>query len=137
MKKILWIEDESDIIKYAVSPLKRKGYVFEIVESYEGFSKIKPNLKKFDLILLDLILPEKNSSPPFYDIGFKILDELSLDQNKSIPVIVFTVINNYITNSKLQDFKNIINVLYKPIPSYQLLNEVEITLENKNLNSWK
>ena len=63
MKKILWIEDEADIIKYVVSPLKRNGVIFQIAESDEEFNKIKHDIDKFDLILLDLILPKKTVHP--------------------------------------------------------------------------
>jgi len=130
MKKILWIEDEADIIKYVISPLKRKGFSFQIAESYEEFNKIKHDTDKFDLILLDLILPKKNSTPPYDYVGLKILDELTNELKTEIPIIVFTVVNNHKTNSKLSKY-NIYDILYKPIPSAELTDKIESIINNK------
>lgn len=125
MKKIFWIEDEYDIIKYVVSPLKRNGYKFDIASTYNEFEYYKGKIADYDLIIIDLILPEENSSPPSDKIGFQILDKLSEDINGDIPIIVFTVINNHITNSRLDKYEFVNKVLYKPIPSNQLMREVE------------
>ena len=131
MKKILWIEDEADIIKYVVSPLKRNGVIFQIAESDEEFNKIKHDIDKFDLILLDLILPKKNSTPPYDYVGLKILKELTNKLKTEVPIVVFTVVNNHNTNSKLSEY-NVYDILYKPIPSAVLTDKIESILNNKN-----
>lgn len=131
MKKILWIEDEADIIKYVVSPLKRNGVIFQIAESDEEFNKIKHDIDKFDLILLDLILPKKNSTPPYDYVGLEILKELTNKLKTEVPIVVFTVVNNHNTNSKLSEY-NVYDILYKPIPSDVLTDKIESILNNKN-----
>ena len=124
MKKILWIEDETYIIKYVVSPLKREGYSFEIAESYDDFVEHKSRLNEYSLILLDLILPEKNGGPPFDDVGRKILEEIN-SENLIIPIVIFTVIDENGLNAQLESTRNVCAVLHKPISSKELLSVVK------------
>lgn len=61
-------------------PLKAEGYeVIEAVNGTDGLEKII--IEKPDLILLDILMPEKD--------GFEVLRELQDAQN-TIPVIMFT-----------------------------------------------
>ncbi len=83
-KKILVIEDDNilqDAIKIA---LEKDGY--KVMQSFEG----KDGLKKMesdkpDLVLLDLMLPEKD--------GYHLLHEAKENERiKDIPVVVLTAI---------------------------------------------
>lgn len=81
-KKILLIEDDKYICRAYKDGLERAG--FEVVLAFdgqEGMEKIKS--EKFDLTLLDLVMPVKN--------GFETLEELKKDDEfKKIPVVILS-----------------------------------------------
>lgn len=81
-KKILIIEDDKFLLKLYSDKLIREGFdVSMAITGEEGLSKVAQ--EKPDLILLDIILPQKN--------GFEILSELKLKSEfKQIPVIALT-----------------------------------------------
>lgn len=81
-KKILIVEDDKFLLKFYANRLKKEGFETILVESGEGaleqLKKVKPNL-----ILLDLILPQKD--------GFEVLQEIKKDpRTKDIPVLVLS-----------------------------------------------
>ncbi|MFA6185561.1 MAG: response regulator [Candidatus Shapirobacteria bacterium] len=82
-KTILIIEDDNFLQGLEATKLKKEGYeILTASNSVEAF-KIIDGKVKFDLILLDLLLPEVD--------GFMILEKIR--QNKeflTIPVIVFS-----------------------------------------------
>lgn len=80
MKNILMIEDDSTIafaVKYAV---EQEGFNLDISQNLEKSRKILKS-KGYDLILLDVMLPDGN--------GYEFLKELRT-HNKDIPVIFLT-----------------------------------------------
>lgn len=81
-KKVLVVEDESALQKVVDEVLTDEGYeVYAALDGASGLEKAKSVLP--DLVLLDLILPEKD--------GFYVLKELKADkQTQNIPVIVLT-----------------------------------------------
>ena len=80
MTQILIVDDSLFQRRIISAPLKTEGFeVMEAVNGKEGLEKII--VEKPDLILLDILMPEKN--------GFEVLKELKAAQNK-IPVIMLT-----------------------------------------------
>ena len=81
-KKILIIEDDKFLIKVYGEKLTREGFdVSMAISGEEGVGKILE--EKPDLVLLDIILPQKN--------GFDILSQIKLHpETKSIPIIIIT-----------------------------------------------
>jgi len=81
-KKILIIEDDKFLLKLYSDKLIREGFnVSMAITGEEGLSKVVQ--EKPDLVLLDIILPQKN--------GFEILSALKLNPGlQHIPVIVLT-----------------------------------------------
>ena len=79
MKKILIIEDEKIIRNELKSLLENSGYEVLIIEKFDN---VKENIKnmKFDLILMDINLPNKN--------GEILLKEIRKESN--IPIIIVT-----------------------------------------------
>lgn len=79
MKKILIIEDEKIIRNELKSLLENSGYEVLIKEKFDN---VKENIKnmKFDLILMDINLPNKN--------GEILLKEIRKESN--IPIIMVT-----------------------------------------------
>lgn len=80
MKKILVIEDEPNIRELILYNLKTNGY--EAVAAEDGIMGITMvHREKPDLILLDIMLPEKN--------GYEICRELR-DEGNETPIIIIT-----------------------------------------------
>ncbi len=81
-KKILFIEDEPALQKAVTGALGEEGYaVFSALNGDDGVRIAKQDLP--DLILLDLVLPQKN--------GFEVLAELKKDPTTGkIPVIIMS-----------------------------------------------
>jgi len=81
-KKILIIEDDKDIIQLLKHYLEKEGFVVkEAIDGFLGLEKTK--LDKFDLIILDIMLPEMD--------GFEVCKELRADpKTASIPIIMLT-----------------------------------------------
>jgi len=81
-KKILIIEDEELLYNLLERKLNEKGYQASVAkDGAEGMKMIKEI--KPDLILLDIVMPNKN--------GFEVMDEIQADEKlKHIPVIVIS-----------------------------------------------
>lgn len=81
-KKVLIIEDDKFLIKLYSDKLTREGFeVSMAISGEEGLNKVA--VEKPDMVLLDIILPQKN--------GFEILSEMKLNpKTKNIPVVLLT-----------------------------------------------
>lgn len=80
MSKILIVDDSLFQRRIVSAPLKANGFdVFEAVDGKDGLEKILA--VKPDLILLDILMPEKD--------GIQVLKDLH-DANNTIPVIMLT-----------------------------------------------
>jgi len=82
MKKILLVEDDPFLIDIYNTKLKETGFSVEIASNGEEvFSKTKE--RKFDLIVLDIVLPGMD--------GWEVLEKIKADpKNKSLKVIVLS-----------------------------------------------
>lgn len=81
-RKILLVEDDPFLVTLLKAKLSREG--FEILHAKDGQEAIDILRKgKPDLILLDIILPQKS--------GFEVLEEVRSDpQLRGIPVIIIS-----------------------------------------------
>ena len=82
--KILLVEDDAILAKVLYGKLSEAG--FEENQAFDGeVGLAMAKSGKWDLILLDLILPKKD--------GFEVLDELKNDLSaRSMPVIILTML---------------------------------------------
>lgn len=82
MPKILIVEDDNFLRTVLERRLKKEGFeVITAVNGNEAFQKIIYELP--DLVLLDIILPQKS--------GFGVLEEINKDPNlKSIPIFIIS-----------------------------------------------
>jgi len=80
VSKILIIEDDNFLLSLIVEKFTQLGFDAEAAaDGEEGLNKILNN--KYDLILLDMILPKMD--------GFKVLEEVKKNQSlKNLPIIV-------------------------------------------------
>jgi len=86
MKQILLIEDDPFMIDIYTTKLKENGFLVEVAEDGgEGFGKLRE--KKFDLLLLDIVLPRIDG----WEILNKIKNEKPKTKNlKDLKIIVLS-----------------------------------------------
>ncbi len=83
MAKILLAEDEELLIDVLNRKLTQEGYEVKIAKNGKEALEILKSGEDFDLILLDIIMPEMG--------GFEVMEEIQKDENlKKIPVIVIS-----------------------------------------------
>jgi CheY-like chemotaxis protein len=81
--KILLAEDEDLLIEVLERKFTQAGYELKIAKDGKKALEILKSGEKFDLILLDIIMPEMS--------GFEVMEEMQKDENlKKIPVIVIS-----------------------------------------------
>lgn len=81
-KKILIVDDETDLVETVVFQLQEAGY--EVTSAYDGLEGLeKAQSQKPDLIILDLMLPKMD--------GYKVCKMLKVDnRHNKIPIILFS-----------------------------------------------
>jgi len=81
---ILLADDDTFFQKFYQSQLTAKGYEVEVaVDGADALTKMQG--KKPDLLILDLIMPQKD--------GFDVLTDMSQDTSlKNIPVLIFSTL---------------------------------------------
>lgn len=111
-KKIIVIDDETEILLVVQSRLKANGYdVVTCENGVEGLQKIQEDHP--NLILLDITMPGMD--------GFQVLSQLKKDPETSkIPVIMLTARGESRSILKAQDLKAS-DYLIKPFASDELL----------------
>ena len=82
MKSILLVEDDPFLIEIYSTKLKGSGFEVEVAsDGGQCLSKIKE--KKFDLIILDIVLPQMD--------GWEILKQIKeIKEMKDLPVIILS-----------------------------------------------
>lgn len=86
MKKILFIEDEPDMVAVARPRLEHAGY--KMISAPDGIQGIRAAIdEKPDLILLDILMPQMD--------GYETCERLKKEpQTKDIPVIIVTAVGS-------------------------------------------
>ncbi|MDW8188447.1 MAG: response regulator transcription factor [Dictyoglomus sp.] len=122
MKKILLVEDDKGIVNSLFLLLTKEGYKVETayngIEALEKFKTFNP-----DLILLDLLLPEKD--------GWEVCKEIRKSSN--VPIIMLT--------AKDQEIDKVIGLklgaddyITKPFGAKELLARIEAVLRRVQSN---
>ena len=82
MNKILIVDDEPEQIEFASTLLEENGYIpISATNGVEGMKMVKT--EKPDLILLDILMPEKSGIGMYHDLKHD-------EETKIIPVIIVT-----------------------------------------------
>ncbi len=124
--KILWADDEIDMLKPHILFLEEKGYEVESAKSAdEAMESIKN--KHFDLLFLDENMPGQT--------GLEVLPEIK-ESNPDIPVIMITkseeeFLMEDAIGSQISDY------LIKPVNPNQILLSIKKQIDNKRLVSEK
>ncbi len=128
-KKILIVDDDSDVVLFIATVLKDNGY--QTIEAKDGLEGLDMAIAHHpDLILLDLMMPQKS--------GISLLNDLKENRNlSSIPIIMVTGVSGetgidletfFETRAKSQETNFSIKpdgYLEKPIDINKLLNLIK------------
>jgi len=119
MKKILLIEDDQFLIDIYTTKLKEAGFSIEVAKSgREGLKMAKE--KKFDLILLDIVLPGLD--------GWEVLKRIKEgEESKKVPVVVLSNLGQkeeVEKGLKLGALKYIIKANYTPSELVQEIKKI-------------
>ncbi len=111
--KILWIEDESFMMKGLLRPLQLMGYEIDIASSAaEAFIKAKKWMD-YDILVVDIIIPLSNEevmpdeikkwgAEPYVGIG--LAKWLAQENNVKCPILLMSIIGNPISIFELDKF---------------------------------
>lgn len=117
MKKILTIEDDATLQQAIKTCLERNGLkVIQATNGEEGIQKAKQ--EKPDLILLDLILPEKD--------GYHVIFELQKKPDlKKIPIIILTVIDSKTSHAECKCYGAVDYIIKSDTTIDEVVNKIK------------
>jgi two-component system, OmpR family, alkaline phosphatase synthesis response regulator PhoP len=120
-KQILLVEDEEHLLKIIQLNLELEGYF--VTPAVTGIEALKEFRKKnFDVILLDVMLPEMN--------GFDVCEEIR-KENKNVPILFLTAKGS--SEDKIQGLKlGADDYLTKPFNLEELLLRIQILIKRSS-----
>ncbi len=113
MKKIIWIEDDTDIIDLVVRPLERSNYQIKRLDNVQKALENIEEIRQCDLILLDLIIPLGGTEDVGDYPGIYLLRTFREKYKITQPVIVLSVVADLQTFDELKKLNT--TVANKPI----------------------
>ena len=121
IKKIVYVEDELEMIDLVKLILSRKGYeVIGAAGGREGLDMIRDLIP--DLVLLDLMMPDID--------GWDVYQQIRADEaTKNIPVIVVTAKAQNIDKVLGLHIAKVNDYISKPFSPQELVNSVEQVLQ--------
>ena len=121
IQRILIIEDEKKVASFIKKGLEEHGYETEI--AYDGLiGKKKALAEKYDLIILDINLPQLN--------GYEVCKDIR-DHNELVPVLMLTAMGT--TEDKLEGFNaGTDDYLLKPFEFKELLARIKALLKRSS-----
>lgn len=122
-EKILIIEDEEKIARFVELELAHEGYkIYKSFNGREGLEMVKSD--HFDLVLLDIMLPELN--------GLEVLRRIR--KNSDIPVIMLTARDAVMDKVSGLDM-GADDYITKPFAIEELLARIRVALKHKSSNN--
>lgn len=120
-KRILIVDDEQDVVDLCKDILEMEGY--DVDFALNGKDGIKKSLSSnFDLILLDIMLPEMD--------GWEVIEVLRLNEKtKNIPVAMFTAKTEF-KNKVLGIQQGAIDYITKPFVPEEIIYRVNRILSS-------
>jgi|SRR5574344_67078 DNA-binding response OmpR family regulator len=114
-KKILVAEDEKPMANALAMKLSRAG--FEVVNAYNGEECVDYfNKEKFDLVLLDLIMPKLD--------GFKVLEKIK-ETGSATPVIILSNLSQEDDEKKARSLGAVDFFIKSNTPIVNIINKVQ------------
>lgn len=121
--RLIYIEDEQDMIDLVQLILKRKGYqVSGVIGGREGLEAVRRELP--DLVLLDLMMPDMD--------GWEVYQQIKADvSTRDIPVIVITAKAHNIDKVLGLHIAKVNDYIIKPFSPQELVESVERVMAQK------
>lgn len=122
-KRILWIEDDYYAIKGLFRPLQLSGFEIEVATSaVDAYEKAR-NWQKFDIIVVDLIIPLSDYDEEIQSetvkswdneeyLGVGLAKWLIKDLKVECPVLIMSVVIDAISRFKLSEY-GLVHILSK------------------------
>ncbi|KQT22369.1 two-component system response regulator [Chryseobacterium sp. Leaf404] len=121
MKKIILIEDETSVVSFIKKGLQENGYEISVAfDGLTGTKLVKEN--DFDLVILDIMLPEMN--------GLEVCKEIR-KTNKNVPILFLTALGTS-ENIVLGLESGGDDYLVKPFKFIELVARVKSLLRRSN-----
>jgi DNA-binding response OmpR family regulator len=125
LKRVIYFEDENDMVELVRIILGREGYAVEGVrEGLVGLQAIKEELP--DLILLDLMMPDMD--------GWEIFRQIKNDEAiMNIPIIVITAKAQTVDKVLGLEIAKVDDYISKPFRPHELVERVEKVLSEHEM----
>lgn len=125
LKRVVYFEDESDMVELVRIILGREGYHVEGVrEGQVGLQAIKEELP--DIILLDLMMPDMD--------GWEIFRQIKNDEaTMNIPIIVITAKAQTVDKVLGLEIAKVDDYISKPFRPHELVERVEKVLSEHEI----
>ncbi len=121
-KKILFVDDDKDLVKAMTIRLKASGY--DVVTATDAISAVsKAQKEKPDLIILDIGLPAGS--------GFDVMERLKKLPGKKIPVIILTA-REPVVHKAMAFIEGAEDFFQKPVDNEDLLRSINRVLESSD-----
>jgi DNA-binding response OmpR family regulator len=122
-QRVVYIEDEQEMIDLVRLILSRKGYqVMGANSGREGLEAVRENLP--DLVLLDLMMPDLD--------GWDVFQQMKADETmRNIPVIVITAKAQSIDKVLGLHIAKVDDYISKPFSPQELLDSIEKVLGSR------
>jgi len=124
--RILLVEDDEDIVETVKYSLELKGFVVDV--AYDGLHALrKARKERYDLMLLDIMLPGKNG----YEVS-RILKE-EMEQRKLEPFKILVLTARKVNSPEREDFLSTWSkadeFMYKPFDMDHLVARITEHIE--------
>ncbi|MEJ2629193.1 MAG: response regulator [bacterium] len=117
MKKILMVEDDSNIRETSKIALTRNGYsVIAVKDAREALDVFKKEKGNFDILFSDVLLPDNN--------GIDLAEELSL-KNPDLKILLSSGLLKPVSPRNTHK-KRKFNILHKPYSLKELIKNIEV-----------
>ena len=121
--RILIVEDDEDIVETVKYALELRG--FEVEVAYDGLHALRKARKnKYDLMLLDIMLPGKNG----YEVSRMLKQDM--EEGKISPFKILVLTARKVDTPEREDFlatwSNADEYMYKPFELDDLINRINI-----------
>ncbi|HSQ16718.1 MAG TPA: response regulator [Anaerolineales bacterium] len=127
LKRLVYIEDEPEMIDLVRLILNRRGYeVLGASGGYQGLEMIRQELP--DLVLLDLMMPDMD--------GWDVYQQMKSDElTRHIPVIVVTAKAQSIDKVLGLHIAKVEDYISKPFSPQELMDSVERVLAKRQASA--
>ncbi len=125
-ERILWVDDEPDVVYIGKGLLERLGYKIQIkTSSVEALELFRAGPREFDLVITDMAMPLMTGT----DLVKKILSI-----RPDIPIIMCSGFSDIFSEESATAL-GISALIMKPIISHELAQQVRLALDVSNISS--